>query len=872
MKRLTSYRFLLFQCLSLFIPFLSQPQNASAQQVIRDSVQVLSQPGLNPYECCYTFIVSNHSSGSIREFWIQLISGSGEFISGRAGSPIEWNVFLDRKDIQWLTSTSDAEIDSGESVTSFRFCVRDTGVYRLVWETWDDMGVRAKDTLVFVCSAHNNCDEAFFRALPSIERCGFDIDLLNENGQLKIVNDFHIQLLSPGFSLDTVGHRIPAGWRLDHVDSTTISWKATDGGLSVGDFVENFRIYVQSLGNPTVRLTWWTTNFDTEICHDTLTLLCGLRAPDTLFSRPASVGDDTCCRDFLLMNSHQPRSPLKRFGLVMNTQNGEFFAPPSRPDGWSFTLNAAGDSLLFTIDSFLAPGDSVLFPGICFDNDLAADDTVRYMWLTQYDDLLVTRGLGSALCFRDVIFCDSVTALVDSLLTATQRCITLDLENRNSRRDTIRRFTVKIDNAGTPLRILNAQAPVSWSIDRITPDSVIFHRGTVDPGFDRTFEFCVNIDTNALDPLNITWTTWADNVRPICTESIPVKVDLRLACDSVVIVENDQSVDPLCCFDVTFYNKNGKGRPIDQMSVRVPRVDLIMDTATASGSWSLRPDIFPAVSVDFVGDTLRAGDSVTFSFCVNAIAVQERPVSFDIIWQTLSASQLVCFDTLRVICEGSPGLCDSIEVTATPDADEKCFVWYGIGNIHTPDGPINNVQFTILDSVAKFISADADGSAAGFDQVMLSPKQVIFKGSTIPAGEYVENFRMIFDTPNDSEVILEACTFEDDLKLCCEVDTIFCSSLGVEDETSFANSLLHSVSPNPFTDRTLFHFQLDKRGGVTLLLLDVDGREVKRYEEGMLEAGEHTLVVDGGGLPSGRYFYVLQAGSKCATGRMMLVR
>ena len=866
------YRYVLMPSLFLLMLFLLQPQQATAQRNLGDSVRVLSQPGSNAYECCHTFIVSNHSSGSIREVRVRLVSQEGEFIPGQAGSPIDWDVFLSTRDIQWLSSTSDAEIDSAESLTSFRFCVRDTGVYRLVWETWDDEGMRESDTLVFVCGPRDNCDEAFFRPLPSIERCGFDIDLLNENGELKIINDFHIQLLTPGFTLDTVGHRVPAGWRLNRVDSTTIAWSATDGGLSVGEFVENFRIYMESLGSPAVRLTWWTTNFNTEVCRDTLTVFCGLRAPDTLFSRPASVGDDTCCRDFLIINSHQPRSPLKQFGFVMNTQNAEFFAPPTTPDGWSFTLNAAGDSLIFTIDTLLAPGDSVVFPGICFDNDLAADDSVRYTWLTRYDDLLVTAGLGTAACFRDLVFCDSVTALVDSSLTATQRCITLNLGNRNSRQDAIRRFTVRIDNPGVPLRMLNAQAPIGWSVDEVTPDSVTFHRGRLDPGRNRTFEFCLNIDTNALDPLTITWTTWADDFRAICTDSIPVKVDLRLACDSVVITENDKSIDPLCCFDVTFYNRNGKSRPIDRMNVRVPQIDLIMDTANASGLWRLGSDVFPAVSVDFVGDTLKAGDSVQFSFCVNAIAIQERPVSFDIIWQTYSIGQLVCFDTVRVVCEGSPGRCDSIALTSVPSSDDGCFVWYGVDNIHTPYGPINNVQFTILNSDANFISAEADGSAAGFDQVTLSPKQVVFRGGTIPTGEYVENFKMVFDGGGSRRAIIETCTFEDDLELCCEIDTIDCSFNSVEDEASLANTLLHSVSPNPFSERTLFHYQLNKPGGVTLLLLDVDGREVRRYEEGLVEAGEHTLAVDSESLPSGLYFYVLQAGAERGIGRVVLIR
>ena len=640
----------------------------------------------------------------------------------------------------------------------------------------------------------------------------------------------------------------------------------------MGEYIEDFRIYMQTLGSPSVRLTWWTTNFGTMVCRDTLTVLCGLRAPDTLYTRRTTVSGDTCCRDFLLINSHQPRSPLKRFRLAMNTPNASFSAPTSLPDGWSMQLNGRGDTALFVIDSLLAPGDTVIFPGICFDNDLSPEDQVRYTWITEFEDLIVTIGTGSAPCFREIIFCDSVSALVDSSLTATQRCITLNVGNRNSRRDTIKRFTVRIDNPGTRLRILNAQAPPGWSIDRVTPDSVTFHRGTIDPGFNKEFEFCLNIDTNARDPLTITWTTWADNFRPICTEEIPVRVDLRLSCDSAAIGENSGSIDPLCCFDVTFYNFNGKERPIDLMTIRVPRSDLIIDTAEASGSWRLGSDFFPSIFVEYVGDTLRAGDSVTFSFCVDARVSPDRPIDFDVLWQTFSRGELLCFGTERVVCEGSPGRCDSISLTSDITSELTCQALSEIRNVHTPDGPINNVQYTILQGNVDFRSAVAEGSASGFDQVTLDPRQVIFKGGTIPAGGTAGPFRLEFAEADEVNVIIETCTFEDDTELCCEIDTVECSFLGVDDQQRGEGALVRSVMPNPSSGETTVRYRTERTGSATLVLLDAEGREIRRYEEGMQGAGEHEIMIDGRSLPSGLYYFILHAGGEKETGKLILVK
>lgn len=856
------------------------PTGLSAQGEPIDTVRVLEQGGFRPYECCYTFIVTNRhpSDVTISEFRVRIISGNekGVFIIGQGGSPIDWSIFLSPREVQWISQTFEAEIDSGESLTSFRACVRDTGVYRMVWETRGLDGILSQDTLVFVCSGRDNCDEAFFRPLPSIKRCGFDIDLLNENFDQKIINDFHLSVLSPGFTLDTVGMRIPRGWRLDRVTGTTISWRTTDSALSFGEFVENFRIFVNTGTSPVVQIAWWTTSFGDQVCRDSLFLRCGLTAPDTLYIGRTSVGADTCCRDFLLINSHVPRSPLKSFRIAGAAPNTHVMPPAGLPDGWSASLNQTNDTLVLTIDSLLAPGDSVIFSGICFESNLSISDTARFMWRTEYDDLHVTEGTGLVPCFRRVVFCDSVSAIVDSSLVAEDRCITLNVANRNSRRDQITRVTARISNPGTPHRILRATPPAGWSVDQVTQDSVIFHRGVLEAGRNQDdFEFCVNIDTNALDPLTITWTTWANSLRPLCTDEIQVRVDSRRDCDSVVFLENGESIDPFCCFDVTFHNRNERGFPITAMQLRIPRIDLIFDTATtgsAGGSWRVGTEVFPAISIDYVGDTLEFGDSATFSFCVNATAIQQRPASFQVVWRTFSSAGIVCFDTVTVVCEGSEGLCDTIAPTREPVADGGCVAYYRVANTHTPSSPINNVQFRIVSGDANFVSGEALGSAAGFSQVSLSPKTIIFRGSTIPPGASVEEFHLDFDASVDMNIVLEICTFEDDMELCCSFDTVECSFLGVEDEEDAENALSHSVIPNPFGDRTEFRYRMKRPGGVTLVLLDEEGREVRRYAEGMKEAGSHVLEIHAGELPSGVYFYILQAGAERGKGRVVVVR
>lgn len=840
-----------------------------------DTVEVISQQGINRYECCHTLVVTNRHSGmlTISELRVRILSDGGRFINGQAGSPIDWDVFLNQRDLTWISATFDAEIDSGESLTSFRFCIRDTGVYRLLWETYGEDGLMSFDTLVLVCGARNNCDEAYFRQIPSSARCGFDIDLLNENGQLRQINDFHVQTITPGITIDTAGMRMPPSWRFDSKTATRVSWRTSTDNLTTGEFIENFRIFMTSTGASTFRLVWWTTSFGEVICRDTITVTCGLSVVDSLFTRTATSPGDACCRDLLLKNTHRPASPLKRLRLVMQTPNADFLPIGSVPEAWSYRLSTNGDTATFTIDSVLNVGDSIVLPGLCFDNDAATTDTVRYRWETEYDGLVVTQGSTTTFCRRDILFCDSISALVDSSLTATQRCVRLRLFNTNSRLDTIRRFSVRIDNPGARRRIVSAQAPSDWSIERITPDSVTFHRSTLDPGASRDgFTICTNLDTNALDPLSLIYTTWSSSVQPICTDTLKLNVSLNIICDSIAAFENEGSIDPLCCYTMTFFNRNGKGAPITQMQLRLPSIDLLFDTASAAtGSWRVGNPIFPSISVEYVGDVLDPGDSVTFRFCVNAIAVPQRPFTFDLVWRTYSSSGELCVDTARLICMGSEGRCDLISTTRVPDPDGGCFAWYGIDNVHTPDGPIDNVQFTMLDPGSNFISAEVDETASEFDEISLSPKVVLFRGGSIPAGGSASNFKLGFDGDQDKTVIVEVCTFEGDVELCCEIDTISCSFFGVDDKAA-TSGLTHALRPNPSSGTAELSYRIEKTGEVELILLDAVGREVRRLALGRQEAGEWSVPISLDGLSSGVYYYELHAGDGRGSGRVVLVR
>ena len=84
---------------------------------------------------------------------------------------------------------------------------------------------------------------------------------------------------------------------------------------------------------------------------------------------------------------------------------------------------------------------------------------------------------------------------------------------------------------------------------------------------------------------------------------------------------------------------------------------------------------------------------------------------------------------------------------------------------------------------------------------------------------------------------------------------------------------LYQNYPNPFNPGTTISWQLPVSGRVTIKLFDILGREIETIVDGYYEAGKHsTFYILNSTLPSGVYFYRLQAGDYIETKKMVLVR
>ncbi|MFH1690797.1 MAG: T9SS type A sorting domain-containing protein, partial [Candidatus Eisenbacteria bacterium] len=93
-----------------------------------------------------------------------------------------------------------------------------------------------------------------------------------------------------------------------------------------------------------------------------------------------------------------------------------------------------------------------------------------------------------------------------------------------------------------------------------------------------------------------------------------------------------------------------------------------------------------------------------------------------------------------------------------------------------------------------------------------------------------------------------------------------------EDNTVPSRFALAQSVPNPFSRETEIQYGLPRSCDVKLEIFDVAGRRVDVIVDSRESAGSRIVRWEAAGLPSGIYFYRLQAGEFMATRRMVLIR
>lgn len=857
----------LFLLLALLLAVVMLPSSEAHAQV-KDSLYVIEQLGLNPYECCYGFILqSRQPKGTkIDEFRLRIIGGSGVFLTGQSSSPFRWTVFQSYDSVQWFASTASAELDSGQVAQGFNVCARHNGVMVMVWETYLLGELRSRDTIRAVCTGRTGCDEPFFRPIPSGSICAFDVDLIAGNPEQRVVNDFHVRVASGGVTFNTTQiasqGKQPTGWTRFKTKTDTLSWRTNNNGLTQPQFTQGFRFFLDVKPDSTIILEWWTTNFGEVLCRGFVTLTCGLDAPDSVQFGRIPVNGDSCCLDMQLRNTHQPRSPLTGFAVKITTPKARFSSAPILPATWATNgANAVGDSIYFSNTAGLDPNFSALFRGICFDNNLATTDTVRFRVETFYEGISVTKGTGSLYCERKIVFCDSITTTVDSTYPSATRCVRFAVKNSNSRSDEIERVVFRFRNPGGLRQVLSASGPAGWQAT-FGGDSVMFYGGYIFPGERLAgFNVCLTLgDSTTKDPLSIYWKT-SNTTREICDDTVKVNAIITRGCDNISATELPGTEPQVSCFKITLNAANQFNKPVTRFSIAIPGIKTIFNSATTPNGWRLVDDAFPLFDLDFADGNLPIGGTVTTDVCLNVSQLGKPPFTIPVVWTTYNGTTLICQDTLRMIYRGAQvePICDTITIanSATDPEQGRCTYTISIRNRHNnPAGPINQIRVGVIEGKGGFAAADP---GSGGWTTTLGRNQVQFNNGMIPTGGDPSSFNVVIDSSDGSPIRMEVVTLQDGTPLCTTQFNVSCQPPTTDAPVGEGDSRAWlSVTPNPVTHNMVVHYRWPTSGRLSVFLRDVTGTTI--LHESIMVSDAKTILelqLPTTDLPSGVYYLSL---------------
>ncbi len=96
---------------------------------------------------------------------------------------------------------------------------------------------------------------------------------------------------------------------------------------------------------------------------------------------------------------------------------------------------------------------------------------------------------------------------------------------------------------------------------------------------------------------------------------------------------------------------------------------------------------------------------------------------------------------------------------------------------------------------------------------------------------------------------------------------------GIGEEWLPSEYALYQNYPNPFNPTTTIRFDLPQPSTVTLTVYSTLGQEIARVIDGaLMDAGYQQVVLDGANLPTGIYFYKLQAGNFTSLKKFILLK
>ncbi len=165
-----------------------------------------------------------------------------------------------------------------------------------------------------------------------------------------------------------------------------------------------------------------------------------------------------------------------------------------------------------------------------------------------------------------------------------------------------------------------------------------------------------------------------------------------------------------------------------------------------------------------------------------------------------------------------------------------------------------------------------------------NPIQPVYNGHSADYADYSHGVRLIADIAylNGDSILIEDLLKDSDLSVLLSDEGVIgkayyppsdlFTSMGSRENATPMDFSLSQNYPNPFNPATTIPFVLPKAGRVSLKIFNVLGEEIEEILNGELTAGLHKIEWNGRHLPSGVYFYRLQADELALTKKLIMIK
>ncbi|MDP4198531.1 MAG: T9SS type A sorting domain-containing protein [Bacteroidota bacterium] len=744
---------------------------------------------------------------------------------------------------------------------------------------------------------HAQSDSVRYYPEQFIDRT-WDWTIINKNVGLLPINRVTFQILTPGVKWDENFLPISeppmqgAGW-LDTINAArdrVYFWN--DQGFSISphggrDSILAFTLDTNALDQCTEIL--WTTyyfrgNSVTQISSGTVCLYTTAWQGYPPIDNVTATGTllPSCDPSFNLSVTNRNGQQSQIDHLSFEILGGQAMMRPSAvsaPDGWNID-SVTGTKAFFSSLQGVNRGSTQTG----FVVTLSSSPLLRV-----YN--IVWRAYnGTSIIDRDTVHDTLTTAPCAATTDASADTIVADKIGGCAYRITAENFHVSMDRPTSPLTrvVLTSQTPgVTFETAENSPNGwatlidtpartkvsfLPFSSAYYLPG-GRSNSFTLVVDNPSQGDFNLAWSTYdttAGTASLVSSGVLPLRCSIPPVDSDTVIFA--QVAPGGCLFTGTVVNKH-QPNPGNDRSVTYsvdPTVASFGSKATSDKHWPVNFGSQNA-SMQFTagsGQTIKPFETQTDTFTlIPVVAGSQVPVTWSV---RDSASNKITGHGVTVIsCTPPPPPCDNIFFThsKTNDCLDTIAVKY---SRLVSEGPINLIRVIPLDGW----KVDTTNHPIGWGVTSYGGDSVDFNGEIQPGltrGGFVVHYRQSSGALLPYRVNVETFNSLGTVHACTGTDNITCTAAGVVPDAP-PEMLALTAYPNPFSGQTEVSFTLPGREHVELVLIDVMGRVQQTVATGTMEAGNHSISLNGSALPTGTYYLRLETPYTRVTKKMVIDR